>query len=182
MVKTALAAVLLAGGTAVAAPGRPKVSSADAALCASLFRAADLLRLEFRAGSDFPDRVTRAFEGQGSGEATAADYVNRGRELVQLTATVDAQCRAAFGPGAGGTSPAEAAAIRRRAQEARRTADLYLELPRVMASIDEGQNPADEALRPEFLKAMYKIADGPDYAAAQAIADAAQARRRRIRR
>lgn len=169
-------AVLLAA----AIPAR--ASSTDEAMCAGLSRSGDRLRLALRPDSDFPDQVGAAFEGQGSGDATAGDYLTRGRELHQLVAAVDAQCRAAFGFRASPTSAPEAAAIRRRAQSAQRTAELYLALPRLMAELDAEGNPADQGLRPQFLRAMYKIADGPDYAAAQVLADAASAQRQRARR
>lgn len=172
----ALAALL----AATAVPAR--AASADAALCAGLAQSGDRLRLALRAGSDFPDQVGAAFDGQGSGEVTAGDYLTRGRELYRLVATVDAQCRAAFGFRASPTSAPEAAAIRRRAQSAQRTAELYLALPRLMAELDAEGNPEDQSLRPQFLRAMYKIADGPDYAAAQVLADDASAQRRRTRR
>lgn len=172
----ALAALL----AATAVPAR--ADSADAALCAGLAQSGDRLRLALRSGSDFPDQVGAAFDGQGSGEATAGDYLSRGRELYQLVATVDAQCRAAFGFRASPTSAPEAAAVRRRAQSARRTADLYLALPRIMAELDAGGDPADLGLRPRYLRAMYRIADGPDYAAAQLLADEASAQRQRTRR
>ena len=161
---------------------RPPASGAETALCLGLRQSDDRLRTAFARGSTFPDQVYSAFAGQGSGEATAGDYLTRGRDLFQLVDTVEAQCRSTFGYGAAPASPAEAAAIRRRAQSAKRTADLYLDLPRTIDQIDAEQNPADLALRPRFLTAMYKIADGGNYEAASALADAAHAEQRRIRR
>ena len=161
---------------------RPAVSGADNALCVGLDQSDARLRLAFAKGSTFPDQVDNAFAGQGSGDATAGDYLTRGQELFQQVDAVSAQCRATFGYNAAQTSAAGAAAIRRRAQGAKRMADLYLDLPRAIDGIDASQNPADLALRPQFLTAMYKIADGGDFDAAGALADAAHAAQSRIRR
>lgn len=154
---------------------------ADAALCAGLGQSRDRLKFAMRPDSDFPDQVSAAFEGQGSGEVTAADYLTRGRELLQLTDAVANQCQGTFGYGATGASASEQAAIRRRSHGAKKTADLYLEVPAAIRRID-AEGGASARLRPAFLQAMYKIADGPDYAAAQALADPAEAELRRIRR
>ena len=161
-------------------PARPAAS--DAGLCLALGQSRDRIRAAFARGSDFPDKVGAAFDGQGSGEATAGNYLTRGQELFQLVSTVDAQCQAAFGYNAGPRSEAEAAAIRRRAQAAKRSADLYLDLPSTIAAIDARGDSLELSLRPRFLTAMYKIADGPDYEAAAAVAGAAQASRSRLRR
>ena len=163
-------------------PARPATSSSDTALCMGLGASRDRLRGSFGKGSDFPDMVYAAFDGQGSGDATAVSYLRRGEDLYQLVATVEAQCQQAFGYNAGPRSEAEAAAVRRRAQSAKKTADLYLDLPRTIANIDSAQNPAELGYRPQFLTAMYKIADGGNYEAAAALADAAQAGRSRIRK
>jgi hypothetical protein len=182
----ALTAVLLAtaanGAEFMGKTSRPASSATDAALCLALGQSRDRLRGAFANGSDFPDMVGAAFEGQGSGEATAGNYLTRGQDLYQLVAATEAQCQAALGYNAGPRSDAEAAAIRRRAHSAKRTADLYLDLPRTIANIDAAQNQLELGLRPQFLTAMYKIADGGNYEAAAAIVDSAQAARSRIRR
>ena len=152
------------------------------ALCLGLGTADDRLRTAFAKGSTFPDQVYSAFAGQGSGEATAGDYLTRGQELFQSADAAEAQCRSTFGYGAAPASPSEAAAIRRRVQGAKHDADLYLDLPRTIGKIDAEQNSADLALRDQFLTAMYKIADGGNYEAASALADAAHAAQSRIRR
>lgn len=167
------------------APFMPKQrpnSSADLGLCYGLAQAGGRLRAGFSKGSPFPDQVYGAFAGQGSGDATAGDYLTRGQDLLQLADTVAAQCEATFGPGSGPAQPVVAAPIRRRAQEAKHTADLYLDLPQTIAKIDADQDPAGLALRAEFLSAMYKIADGGDYGAASALADDAHAKLARNRR
>jgi hypothetical protein len=183
----ALVLILASGARAAPFAGknelpRPAVSGADNALCLGLDQSDTRLRVAFAKGSAFPDQVFNAFAGQGSGEATAGDYLTRGQELFQQVDAVSAQCRATFGYNASQTSVAEAAAIRRRVQGAKRMADLYLDLPRTIDAIDAGQNPADLALRPQFLTAMYKIADGGDFDAAGTLADAAHAAQNRIRR
>ncbi|MDE2143972.1 MAG: hypothetical protein KGJ84_16300 [Elusimicrobia bacterium] len=180
-------AVLLVAGAANAAQfmgktSLPGASASDTALCLALGASGDRLRGAFAKGSDFPDSVYAAFEGQGSGDASAVSYLNRGQDLYQLVATVEAQCRATFGYNAGPRSDSEAAAIRRRAQSAKKSADLYLNLPLIIANIDSAQNPAELGYRPQYLTAMYKIADGGNYEAAAALTDAAQASRGRIRR
>jgi hypothetical protein len=176
-------ALLLAPASS-AAPVMPKQrlnSSADLASCYGLAQSGGLLRAAFAKGSAFPDQVYGAFAGQGSGDATAGDYMTRGQDLLQLADAVAAQCRAAFGPGTAPAEPVVAAPIRRRVQSARRTVDLYLDLPRTIAKIDDEQSPAGLALRGEFLAAMYKIADGGDYEAASALADDAHAKLARNR-
>ena len=161
--------------------GRPS-SGSPMALCYGLGQSDDRLRTAFGRGSTFPDQVYGAFAGQGSGDVTAGDYLRRGQELFQLVDTVQTQCRATFGANGAAASPAEAAAIERRVRSAKRTADLYLDLPRTIDTIDAEQHPADLALRSQFLAAMYRIADGGNYEAAAAIADAAHAGQSRIRR
>lgn len=180
-------AVLLSAVPASAAEfmgkaARPATSASDAALCTGLDQSRARLKSDFMRGSDFPGQVRAAFDGEGSADATAGNYLTRGQELYQLVATVEAQCRAAFGYGAGPTSEAEGAAVRRRAQSAKRASDLYLNLPRVIAAIDAREDPMELSLRPQFVTAMYKVADGPNYEAAEAIADAAQASRSRLRK
>lgn len=178
-----LAALLLAPARAADFAGKPaRPSPADAALCAGLGQSDDRLRAAFRDDSDFPDQVGAAFAGQGSGEATAGSYLARGRDLFAFADSALARCRAAFDYASSNNSPAEAAAVRRRAQGAKRDADLYLDLPRILAEIDAAGSPAEAPLRPRFLRAMYLIADGGDYAAARVLADAASAQRRRARR
>lgn len=163
-----------------AAPQRP--GAADTASCYALRAEDDLLRGAFAKGSTFPDDVYGAFQGEGSGDATAGDYMTRGQDLFTLTDTVVAQCQATFGPGAGPVQEVVAAPIRRRVAQAQHTARLYLDLPRTIARIDAEQDPAGLALRGEFLTAMYKIADGGDYGAASALADDAHAKLARNRR
>ena len=178
----ALACLLMAPAAAGGFMQKPRSgNSADLASCYGLGSADDRLRTAFMKGSTFPDQVYAAFAGQGSGDATAGDYLTRGTELFQLVDTVAAQCRATFGPGSNPPEQ-EAAPIRRRVQSAKHTADLYLDLPRTIEKIDAEQNPADLALRPQFLTAMYKIADGGNYEAASSLADAAHATQSRIRR
>jgi hypothetical protein len=175
------AALLFAWPLAASAAPRP-ASSADVASCYGLRAEDDRLRSAFARGSTFPDQVYGAFQGQGSGDATAGDYMTRGQDLFQLTDTVVAQCQATFGPGAGPVQEVVAAPIRRRVASAKHTAALYLDLPRTIASIDSEQDPAGLALRSEFLTAMYKIADGGDYSVASALADDAHAKLARNRR
>lgn len=180
-----LIALLLAAGPARAAEfmgkvQRPANAAGDAALCAGLFQSADRIKLAFVKGSTFPDQVYGAFSGEGSGDATTHDYLVRGEDLYQLTATVSDQCRAALQTP--GTSAAEAAAVRRRANEAKRTADLYLDLPATVQRIDDSGSEAQNALREQFVTAMHKIADGGNYSAAQTIADSARAALSRLRR
>jgi len=173
--------LLLLPLAASAAPPRSP-SAADYASCAALRAQDDRLRSAFAKGSTFPDQVYGAFQGEGSGDATAGDYMTRGQDLFQLADAVVAQCQATFGPGAGPVQEVVAAPIRRRVASARRTAELYLDLPRTIAQIDSEQDPAGLALRGEFLTAMYKIADGGDYGAASALADDAHAKLARNRR
>jgi hypothetical protein len=174
-------ALLLCTLSANAAPPRAP-SAADSASCYALRAEDDRLRSAFAKGSTFPDQVYGAFQGEGSGEATAGDYLTRGQDLFALTDTVVAQCAANFGPGAGPVQEVVAAPIRRRVAQARHTAELYLDLPRAIADIDARQDPAGLSLRGEFLTAMYKIADGGDYGAASALADDAHAKLARNRR
>ena len=182
----ALTALILAtaahGAEFMGKTNRPVTAATDASLCLALGQSRDRLRGAFGKGSDFPDMVYAAFDGQGSGAATAESYLTRGRDLYQLVATTESQCQTALGYNAAPRSEAEAAAIRRRAHAAKKTADLYLDLPRTIVDIDAAQNQADLGLRPQFLTAMYKIADGGNYEAAAAIVDSAQAARSRIRR
>ncbi|MFI5347718.1 MAG: hypothetical protein ACHQ51_15190 [Elusimicrobiota bacterium] len=180
---TALLFATAAGGAEfMGKTSRPVSSAGDAALCFSLGQSRDNLRGAFGKGSDFPDVVYAAFEGQGSGDATAGNYLTRGQELYQLVATTEAQCQAAIGPNAGPRSDAEAAAVRRRAQSAKKSTDLYMNLPRIIAAIDGSPNQMEQSLRPRFLDAMYKIADGGNYEAASTLADSASAARSRIRK
>jgi hypothetical protein len=174
------AGLLLFSPLASAAPRSP--GAADAASCYGLRAEDDRLRSAFAKGSTFPDQVHGAFVGEGSGDATADDYLTRGQDLFQLTDTVVAQCQATFGPGSGPVQEVVAAPIRRRVAAARHTAELYLDLPRTVAQIDSEQDPAGLALRAEFLAAMYKIADGGDYGAASALADDGHAKLARNRR
>jgi hypothetical protein len=182
--------LILAGllaSAAVAAPfaGRGQLGpggGGNDAQCVGLRAQDDMLRSSFAKGSVFPDQVFAAFDGQGSGEATAQSYLARGQDLFALTDTVVSQCDATFGRGAGAAPPTVAAPILRRVSEAKRTAQLYLDLPRTIARIDAEQNPAALSLRPQFLTAMYKIADGGEYAAAWALADDAHAKLARLPR
>lgn len=176
-----LALLLLGPIAASAAPPRSP-SAADVASCYALRAEDDRLRSAFAKASTFPDQVYGAFQGEGSGDATAGDYMTRGQDLFQLTDTVVAQCQATFGPAAGPVQEVVAAPIRRRVASAKHTAELYLDLPRTIAQIDAHQDPAGLALRGEFLTAMYKIADGGDYGAASALADDAHAKLARNRR
>jgi hypothetical protein len=178
---TALACLVAASAGAAGFMAKPKSGYGDMSSCYGLGSADDRLRTAFAKGSTFPDMVYNAFAGQGSGDATAGDYLTRGQDLFQLVDTVAAQCRATFAPGSNPPEQ-EAAPIRRRVQSAKHTADLYLDLPNTIAKIDAYQNPADLALRPQFLTAMYKIADGGNYEAAAALADQAHADQARIRR
>jgi hypothetical protein len=180
--KTLGLALLLLGPAAAKAAAPHGPSAADVASCYALRAEDDRLRTSFAKGSTFPDQVYGAFQGEGSGDATAGNYLTRGQDLFTLTDTVVAQCAATFGPGAGPVQEVVAAPIRRRVAQAKHTAELYLDLPRTIAKIDDEQNPAGLALRNEFLTAMYKIADGGDYGAASALADDAHAKLARNRR
>lgn len=162
---------------------RPHTTASDAALCAGLAQASSRLRAIGAAQSDFPGQVFAAFSGEDAGETKTNSYISRGAELLQLNATVEAQCRASLGYGAASVSEAEAAAVRRRAESAKRTADLYLNLPLTVARIDQSDNSLEISLRPRFAMAMDKIAnDPPDYQAAATIAHAAHALMSRIRK
>ena len=176
-----LAILLLAWPPAARSAPRP-ANGADVASCYGLRAEDDRLRSAFAKGSTFPDQVYGAFQGQGSGDATAEDYMTRGQDLFQLTDTVVAQCQATFGPGGRPVQEVVAAPIRRRVASAKRTAALYLDLPSTIAQIDSQQDPAGLSLRNEFLTAMYKIADGGDYGAASTLADDAHAKLARNRR
>lgn len=182
----AAAALLLAAaasGSEIASTiPRPVVSGADRALCRGLDQADARLRVALAEGSLFIEQVYNAFVGQGSGEVTARGYVDLGRRLFPQVAAASAQCVAAFGSRASQMSEAEAAAIRRRAQSAKRRADLYWDLPRTIDAIDANPDSEDPALRARFLAAMYAIADGENFDEAGRLADAAHAARRRIRR
>ncbi len=156
--------------------------AADAALCAGLDQSVAALRAAFAKSSAFPDQVRIAFVVRGTDGASAENYLTRGRELARQADAASAQCRAAFGAGVPQTSPAGAAVVRRNAQRAKRWADLYMDLPRTIGGIDSAQNPAGLAQRPQFLTAMFKIADGGDFDSAGAIADAAHDALSRLRR
>ena len=180
--KAFAAALILFAPLAASAAVPHGPSAADVSSCYALRAEDDRLRTAFAKGSPFPDQVHGAFQGEGVGDATAGDYLTRGQDLFALTDTVVAQCAATFGPGSGPVQEVVAAPIRRRVAEAKHTAQLYLDLPRTIASIDAEESPAGLALRGEFLTAMYKIAAGGDYGAASALADDAHAKLARNRR
>jgi hypothetical protein len=179
--RIALAIMLTPSARAQPAASKPRSAPpADQAACDALGEADDRLRVAFSKGSPFPDQVYAAFAGQGSGDATAGNYLNRGQDLYANFETVFAQCRAAYGRGAGSVPPAAAALLKRRAQDAKHSSDLYLDLPATIARIDAEQKPPALLLRGEFLSAMYKIADGAHYEAASALADDAHAKLAKI--
>jgi len=159
---------------------KPALSTAQAA-CYALGEANDRIRVAFSKGSPFPDQVYGAFAGQGSGDATAANYLNRGQDLYGKFESVAAQCRATYGRGSAAVPANVAAPLARDAQSAKHAVDLYLDLPATIAKIDAEQKPAALLLRDEFLTAMYKIADGGRYDAASALADDAHEKLARIR-
>ncbi len=135
----------------------------DLALRMSLEQSRAALHAAFTPKSPFSGQVQSAYSGYDDvGEATQL-YLSRGMELRQTLGVVAAQLEAAKGQ-----LPGTTAAIKRRVDSARGMAQLYLVLPRDVASLD-AKGGGSEELRAIFISAMNKIAVDADYLAAEAL-------------
>jgi hypothetical protein len=155
------AAVLAAPVCANPIPGT--VADPDMGLRMALGSSRDALNAAFTDKSPFWGQVQGAYEGYEDGADMAPMYISRGKELRETLGIVASQLEAARGQ-----LPGTAAAIRRRAQEAREMVQLYLVLPRDVAGVDAKEGGAEE-LRSLFVQGMTKIAQDGDYAAAAAF-------------
>lgn len=158
----AFAAAPARGGMPPAAAGGP-----DFALKMSLGQSAAALNAAFTAKSAFPGQVQAAYEGYEDGVDVAPRYLDKGKELREIVAVVQAQLDAVYADTSQGRTPDGTAWIRRRAAEARDMVQLYLVLPRDVAGLDAKDGRED--LRALFVRAMTKIAEDGDYASAGAL-------------
>jgi len=154
-------AVLLLAASAVAAP--PRGSDPDFALRMAVGQSRDALNAAFTAKSPFAAQVQAAYEGYEDGADMAPAYLAKGRELRETLGVVAAQLDAAAGQ-----LPGTAAAIRRRASDAREMVQLYLALPRDVAALDARAGGREE-VRALYVRAMTRVAEDGDYAAAAAL-------------
>lgn len=167
--RNALAVLLWLAGSV--APSR--AADPDFGLRMALGQSRDALNAAFTARSAFPGQVSDAYAGFENQEEAASKYLARGRDLRESLGIVAAQLDAAAGQ-----LPGTAAAIRRRAQDARAMAQLYLTLPRDAARA--GEDPEVQDL---YVQAMSRIAFDGDYAAAEALRiRAVETSRRPVRR
>ncbi len=153
-----MSALLLALLTAPGLAGAPPAADPDFALKMALGQSRGALHASLAAGSPFGGQVRAAFEGYENADEACERYLGRGRDLGETAEIVAAQLEQARGQ-----LPGTAAALRRRAGEARSMIQLYLVLPRDYASAQD--RPAERDL---FADAMVKIAFDGDYAAAEA--------------
>ncbi len=156
-----VAALLIAPAWANPVPGT--AADPDLGLRLALGSSRDALNAAFTDKSPFAGQVQAAYEGYEDGADMAPLYIAKGKELRETLGIVASQLETARGQ-----LPGTAAALRRRAQEAREMAQLYLVLPRDVAGIDAKEGGAEE-LRSLFVQGMTKIAQDGDYAAAAAF-------------